>query len=392
MSTRSIYGIQDCYGCGLCAVSCPRKIIQFDLNKEGFYAPYITDTYLCTNCGLCLSVCSYSDEKCTQDEVPIGCFAAWSNDDEVRQLCSSGGVSYELMKTAIDLGHKIIGVKFDAKTNRAVHYVAETMEKSKATIGSKYIQSYTIDALKSINKKEKYLVTGAPCQIDSFRRYIKKLRCEDNFVLMDFFCHGVPSMNLWMKYYKETEKITGKIVDVSWRNKTYGRHDSWNMNICGRVHEKIVGWHDSYNLILRGEKHVLNSKLSQGDLFFKMFLSNSCLGKSCYEKCKFKGASSSADIRIGDFWGKTYEKDEKGVSSVITFTKKGQQLFEQTNCHLVYHHYDTVIEGQLRTHLKAPLSRGFICRMLATRIPLKLIFYFVQFTRLPYLIKCKLRQ
>ena len=58
----------------------------------------------------------------------------------------------------------------------------------------------------SINKKEKYLVTGTPCQIDSFRKYIKKFRVEDNFVLMDFFCHGVPSKLVWDKYITEKEK------------------------------------------------------------------------------------------------------------------------------------------------------------------------------------------
>lgn len=70
-----------------------------------------------------------------------------------------------------------------------------TVEELIPSIGSKYIQSYTEEAFKKIDRKQKYLVTGTPCQIDSFRRFIRKFRCEDNFILMDFYCHCVPSMH-----------------------------------------------------------------------------------------------------------------------------------------------------------------------------------------------------
>ena len=224
----------------------------------------------------------------------------------------------------------------------------------------------------NIDKKKKYLVTGTPCQIDSFRRYIQKFKCNDNFVLIDFFCHGVPSMHLWDKYSKNIQKVIGEIVSVSWRNK-------------------INDWHDSYNLLMKGEKACIFHRYSQGDLFFKMFLNNSCLGTACYTHCKYKGASSSADIRIGDLWGKTYEKDEKGISGVVTFTETGEDILHQLNCHHVKSSWEIVAEGQLHHKLKKPLSHGFVCWLLKTNIPLKLIYYFVQFTRLPYLLKCKLK-
>ena len=44
-----------------------------------------------------------------------------------------------------------------------------------------------------------------------------------------------------------------------------------------------VNWHDSYNLLIKEKKGFLNSRLSQGDFFYNLFLSNSCLGKACYE-------------------------------------------------------------------------------------------------------------
>ena len=67
---------------------------------------------------------------------------------------------------------------------------------------------------------------------------------------------------------------------------------------------KLTAWHDSYDLLIRGEKSFYNSRLSQGDRFYRFFLSDACLGKACYERCKYKYDRSAADIRIGDLWGK----------------------------------------------------------------------------------------
>ena len=78
-------------------------------------------------------------------------------------------------RTLIGEGYKVCGVRYNAERNRAEHYVATTIEELIPSIGSKYIQSYTVDGFKAINRNEKYLVTGTPCQIDSFRRYLQKL-------------------------------------------------------------------------------------------------------------------------------------------------------------------------------------------------------------------------
>ena len=73
------------------------------------------------------------------------------------------------------------------------------------------------------------------------------------------------------------------------------------------IDNEKIDWHDSYNLLVKGEKGYYNSRLSQGDVFYRLFLSDTCFGKACYEKCKFKYDRSSADIRIGDLWGRMYK-------------------------------------------------------------------------------------
>lgn len=345
----NISDIHNCYGCGVCATVCPRDIIKIGLNTNGFYEPHVTDHSQCTDCGLCVNVCSHIQDGLSLTDCCIKSYAAWSNDAQVRRKCSSGGVGFEIGRILIEKGYKVCGVRYNPNMNRAEHYIASTMEELIPSIGSKYIQSYTVDGFKAINRKEKFLVTGTPCQIDSFRRYIRKFRCEDNFVLMDFFCHGVPSMWLWRKYVSGVEERIGKVTYASWRNKFTGWHDSWEMSMDGEHTGKKIDWHDSYNMLMRGKKGSYNSRLSEGDIFYRLFLSDACLGMACYDKCKFKYDKSSADIRIGDLWGQTYQDSEDGVSAAIAFTKKGNDVLKQCDCTLVEHPFEVVAEGQMKT-------------------------------------------
>lgn len=326
----NISHIHDCFGCGVCSIACGQKIIDIQLNEDGFYEPFITQPEKCTQCGLCYDVCSFSHDGLALKTVKIKSYAGWSNDEAIRQNCSSGGVGFELGKTFINQGNKVCGVRYNAELNRAEHYIATTIEELLPSCGSKYIQSYTVDGFKSINRKEKYLVTGTPCQIDSFRRYIQRFKIEDNFILVDFFCHGVPSKLMWDKYLQNIEKEIGKTTSASWRNKS-------------------TGWHHSYAITILGSKNNLFSPINNNNKFFQLFFSDSCLGKACYAHCKFKYNHSSADIRIGDLWGKTYQHDEKGVSAVITFTEIGNDLLHQTNCSLKVHPFDVVAEGQMKS-------------------------------------------
>lgn len=346
---NNISKVHDCYGCGVCATACGRKIIEIGLNEDGFYEPHITDPNKCTNCGICTEVCAYLHDDLSLRNPEIHSYAAWSKDHLVRRKCSSGGAGFEIGKYLLEQGYKVCGVRYNADKNRAEHYIATALEELVPSAGSKYIQSYTVDGFKAINRKEKYLVTGTPCQIDSFRRYIRKFRCEDNFVLLDFFCHGVPSMLVWKKYTEWAEKQVGKITYASWRNKWTGWHDSWAMGIDGEKQGEKINWHDSYDMLIREKKNYIESRLSQGDMFYQLFLGDCCLGKQCYDHCKYKYNHSSADIRIGDLWGKTYNDDEDGVSGAVAFTQKGNEVLKQCNCELVEHSFDVVAEGQMKT-------------------------------------------
>jgi hypothetical protein len=182
---------------------------------------------------------------------------------------------------------------------------------------------------------------------------IRKFQCEDNFILMDFFCHGVPSMHAWKAYIKMLEPKIGKITYASWRNKFEN------------------GWHDSWIMGVDGEKANIRSNESQGDLFYRLFLGHLAIGSQCVKQCKYKYDCSSADIRIGDLWGETYKNDNKGVSALVAFTEKGNAIVEDLkNVTLVEHPFEIVAEGQMKENVDNKEMFPFVMYMLKKGFPL----------------------
>lgn len=360
MAKDNISKLKDCYGCGVCVRACPMKIISLKENKSGFYAPVITDQDKCTNCGICLGSCAFNSKEIDNVKEPAF-YGGWSLDPVIREKCSTGGIGFEIARLLLKKGYKVIGVKYDPSTNRARHYIATSEEELLLSQGSKYIPSYSSDAFLSVERNCKYLVTGTPCQIDSYRKMARRLKMEDNFIFMDFFCHGVPSLLLWDKYLQMVRGRNGsdKVRSVKWREKKDGWHDSWTMCV------------DFSN----PDSSSYRSKMTEGDLFYHFFLGNLCLNTCCYTSCKYKMMNSNADIRIGDMWGKKYSDDENGVNSVLAFTEKGKQIVEQLQetCMLVPEPPEAVMEGQMKKNARLSPARAFVMKALKSPLPLPVI-------------------
>lgn len=378
---KNVSEVKHCYGCGVCTSACPKHIISLTLDKDGYYEATIQNQEKCINCGICLEVCSFTHEECANQNQIEGSWAAWSNNPIVRKKCTSGGFSFEIGKYLIEQGYKAIGCRYNIETQRAEHFIATTIEEYAQTIGSKYIQSFTEEAFRQIDRKQKYLIIGTPCQIDSIRRMIRKYRCEDNFILMDFFCHSVPSYFVWQAYMHQVEKKVGRITYASWRNKyDYGWHHNCVMGIEGELTALPMDWNQELDELIKIRKCSYVGRREESDMFWKMFLSNFIVGPHCQKNCKYKYDKSSADIRIGDLWGETYRDNEDGVSGIAAFTKRGKEVIESMkDITLVEHPFSIVAEGQKRENTKELLLSPLLLFCLRqhrtfTNIPFRCFF------------------
>lgn len=304
-----------CTSCGACATVCAKKAIMMKLDEEGFYRPEI-DAKLCNDCGLCTTVCYKFDDDVhmTSDEdlERKSLFAAWANDDDAIRNSTSGGFGDLLARQLLKDGYKVVGVAYNYEKERAEHQIADTDEQLYAFRGSKYIQSYTFDAFKEIVancRSEKYAVFGTPCQIYALNRMATQRKVRDHFFFVDLYCHGCPSLNVWTKYQADIKKRVGvnKIDSVSFRSK-------------------IRGWGNFYVVVVvvDGKPVFISSKAN--DKFYELFFSDQILNSACGD-CKLRSTMEYTDLRLGDFWGKKYLDNHRGVSAVAVATPMGGGIF-----------------------------------------------------------------
>lgn len=322
--------LRECTSCQVCGAVCPKEAIHIELNKDGFYRPII-DHDKCIDCGICLKACYKYDEQIsitTEEKLKdIPVYAASAKDDDVLSNTTSGGVADILCKHLIEEGYQCVGVRYDQEKDIAINTIASTQKETNAFRGSKYIQSFTYPAFKELLGKKvdgKYAVFGTPCHIYALDRHLRRIKKREQFLLIDIFCHGCPSLTIWKKYVKELHQTTqGEVLDqIKFRSKYRG----WG-NFC-------VSAEKDHKTVYAGKK--IN------DAFYTLFFSNLALNDSCSD-CKLRSTFEYTDIRLGDFWGKAYDMNHTGVSVVVPVSESGKKFFEQIKPQLniyVHQHQD----------------------------------------------------
>lgn len=309
--------IRPCTSCQMCGAVCPINAISITLNDDGFYRPVI-DADKCIDCGLCVKSCykfdHYIKDSNLRDKKIV---AAWVNDNEIVSQTTSGGIADVLARKLVSQGYKCVGVVYNSENNCAIGKIATTENETLAFRGSKYIQSLSVDAFKELAgncRKEKYAVFGLPCQIYAIDRFLSLRKVRDNHILIDLYCHGCPSLNVWKKYVKGIlKRVDGKRV------------------ISANFRSKIRGWGNFYVVVVvvEGVTHpikVISPRIN--DEFYELFFSDFVLNDSCGD-CRLRSTLEYTDIRLGDFWGKSYTNNHTGVSGITIATQRGEDIINE---------------------------------------------------------------
>ena len=277
-----------CSGCSACSVICPKHCISMEINEEGFLRP-IVNKLECIHCDLCKKVCFFNHRNTTS----LDCaelYSAYSKDKKIRETTSSGGVAYLISKKAIKSHEIVCGAIFDYSTFTVQHDICSSEKAIENLKGSKYLQSNCrnafLDLIQILRKdsNKRAVIFGTPCQIAGLNNVLVKYNLRDQALLVDIFCHGVPSDFLWKSYLNYLEKkgiCINQISKIVFRDKKYS-------------------WHSYYMHIYYANNEYIKSR--KIDPFLKLFSMGVLNQKECFT-CPMRN-ESAADIRLGDFWGK----------------------------------------------------------------------------------------
>lgn len=330
----------NCSGCSACASVCPKECVKIEYNEDGFLRPF-TDEKSCIHCDLCEKVCpmEHSNDFSLDDGT---LYAAWAGIEDQRNS-SSGGIAAKLASYAVSHGYEVCGAVLDYDAFRVNHRIISNEDGLEALRGSKYLQSNVLiafsDMLKALKNspKKKFYAFGTPCQIAGLRNILEQGHLLDRVVLIDIFCHGVPSNHLWEKYKnwivrKMKLKSISDIKNITFRDKAYS-------------------WHEYYMHIVGGGTAYVEHRGK--DPFLKLFSMGVVNQESCFT-CPFRNKSSS-DIRLGDYWGNRFKDNEEGVSMVIVNSSFGQEILDSIHDEITITRQDITDRfGQQHTDYEYP--------------------------------------
>ena len=210
----------ECCGCSACALICPSDAISMAYNGEGYYSPII-EKDKCTSCELCRKVCIDEISKKASPLNKENVYVSIAVEKRILESSSSGGIGYLLAKQGVLASQIACGVTYSEKEENAKHIVVENLENIKRLQGSKYLQSDAFHGFSEAIEREQGIIFGTPCQVAGVDAVLKHKKIRNKFVLVDIFCHGVPSYFLWKNHLLYL-KQKGKVKDndpVTFREK-----------------------------------------------------------------------------------------------------------------------------------------------------------------------------
>lgn len=305
-----------CTGCAACYTACSHNAITMQYDEEGFEYPVIKQES-CLDCGLCQNVCpvlQYDKRqvlRTANNGTQIG-YAARNKNFEQRMISSSGSIFPPIAEWILVNGGIVVGTAYDENYN-AVHLIIDTKEKLKEIQGSKYLQCKVDNTtfkriMEELKTGRLVLYSGMACQVEGLKTYLRK--DYDNLYTIDLICMGIPSSVVWQKYLNAFFKGE-KILHVNFKEKSFG-------------------W-DTFSFYVKTDKREFKER-GMENLYLQSMFRSWNMRPSCFQ-CPFKKEERFSDFTLADCWGASKLvpeiNDNKGLSSVIVHSTKGQELWEK---------------------------------------------------------------
>lgn len=336
---------QDCTGCSACAFKCAHHAITMKADEEGFIYPFV-DAKLCTDCGLCRTICPQADNGDKFLNKGKSSFYGGKVKDERLLLSSSSGGAFSAICSIFDENSIICGCTYGDKM-KVVHCCLPNTEQIKEFRKSKYLQSDIGDCFVQIKNYlsmgKTVLFVGTSCQVAGLYAYLGNK--PQGLITVDLICHGVPSQMVFDKYLNSLKRRTKTdITYYSFREKKYF-WDDWEIGV--RYGSKNKTWYRAWGQ----------------DCFMTGFLKGLFYRPVCYN-CKYANSNiwRPADFTIGDFWGCSKVRadfhEKKGCSLIIANSALAKGLIKSLNGIMILEQVDAKIAIEENHNLVEPTKEN----------------------------------
>lgn len=334
-----------CTGCTACMSICGKRCISMKEDEEGFLYPAV-DIDNCVDCGLCEKICPVLNPFEEKKDEPQ-CFAGRSNQKEIVEKSSSGGLFSVIARSVLNEGGVVVGAAF--REDWSVHHIIiDSLDKLELLQGSKYVQSNLEDVFvqvkKHIKEGRKVFFVGTPCQVAGINHFIGK---DENLLTADLICHSSPSPKVWKEYLETITKKYGGLERIS--RLTF--------------RDKSLGWR-KYSLLVAVRNNNSEVVLTHGgtntNLYMRGFSQGLYNRPSC-SQCPARNFKSGSDITLGDCWAvekyyPQFKDDEKGLSVILVNSEKGLHTFENVKKEINY--FEMLYEEVEPRDMHASLTRS----------------------------------
>lgn len=303
----------DCTGCGICSISCPKGCIdfQFDTNK-GMFHPIVDDNK-CIDCKKCTQVCPVICNDSNNTISPfignyLKVFATFSKNQNIRKASASGGFITSFLCYMLEKGYADAALVSKRKGITGYSFLATTKEaiiEAKTSIYAPVDYSIGIKELME-TKHNKVIIVGLPCHIQAITnlRRINKSIDSKIYMTISIVCGKTPSANAYRYIANKNGFAYNSITSVT------NRGDGWPGNMI--IKHKNGEYKVSYR-----------SNMSMGMVLSSPFMCNSgCL--SCID-----GVGITSDMSVCDAWNEKYtQQNSDGWNFVLAKTDLAIQYLQ----------------------------------------------------------------